>query len=59
MNRQRKARLIEPIKNYSEVWQLHQNIGQLAGNLDRLPDSAEIRKRKRKSAPLNLTDMVF
>lgn len=56
---QKVARQIRETENYSKQWYIHQYIGQFAGELDRLPDAAQLRKDKQKSAPLNLVYMVF
>ena len=59
MAKNKTARLAAQINEYGEVWQLHQNIGRLAEHLDRIPDTAAIKKRKLKTAPLNVATMVF
>lgn len=53
------ARRIKETENYSKQWHIHQYIGQFARELDRLPDAAQLRKDRQKSAPLNMVDMVF
>ena len=55
----RVARRIQEVDNYSKQWRLHQNIGQFATGLDRLPDAAAVRRDRQRSAPRHMVDMVF
>ncbi|MDP9047200.1 MAG: hypothetical protein M3N14_03630 [Bacteroidota bacterium] len=43
----------------SNQWKIQQLFGELVKNLDRLPDANEVRRNPLKSAPTDLTEMVF
>jgi hypothetical protein len=47
------------IQTEDELWKLYTKIGKFAERINRLPDAAESRKVKRKSAPLENTPMIF
>jgi hypothetical protein len=54
----RKAKLIKQDK-YAKEWKLYYRIAGFAEELNRLPDAAEIKKDKLKTAPLQLIEMIF
>lgn len=58
MKKKRKVKIIK-IRQYSDQCYLHNQIAEFARNLNRIPDAAEVRKEKTRSAPVTTLDMVF
>jgi len=58
MKQQKKIRIVRLTKDEKQ-WKIYQALAGFANNLDRLHDAAAVRKNKLKSAPVELTVMVF
>lgn len=58
MKKQIKDRVIT-LNKHSDQWQVQQLFKAWAARLDRLPDAGEVRGNPLRSAPPELTEMVF
>ncbi|WP_460692237.1 hypothetical protein [Mucilaginibacter puniceus] len=47
------------INTKGDQWKLQQLFRELTGRLDRLPDADEVRRNPLRSAPADITEMVF
>jgi hypothetical protein len=47
------------VKRGNDQWKIQQLFGNLAERLDRLPDAGEVQRNPLRSAPPELTTMVF
>ena len=58
MKKQPKARTLK-IRKDNEEWKIQQQFAAFAERLDRLPDANEVRRNALRSAPIELTAMLF
>jgi hypothetical protein len=47
------------VKRNNDQWKIQQLFGNLAERLDRMPDAGEVQRNPLRSAPTELTTMVF
>ena len=55
----KEANRIIKINRKGDLWKLQQLFGELAEQLNRLPDADEVWRNPLRSAPAGLTEMVF
>lgn len=47
------------IRREGDQWKIQQLFGKLAAHLNRLPDAGEVQQNPLRSAPVEMTGMVF
>jgi hypothetical protein len=58
MKKQKLNRVIK-VNTKGDQWKIQQLFGELAERLNRLPDADEVRRNPLRSAPADITEMVF